>query len=228
VASIRDRIETSFTVDGQVQREDLFQYMILLKSSADERVFRVRKSAIWLGLFAGVFLLFSLGFVNELDIGPFVFSSIAPMLFILVNGAAYLYLETIIKGVEAADRTKALSSTFRLWNKAGWDNDLDQLFLADPPFFFPVGQLRPEGSIHRTRSDVWSERIAGAFFLAYLLLPLGFFIYAYVTLFREGWLWAVLGLPFTLAAVTLTWLYAAAAAAAVRAADKEAQKDADH
>jgi hypothetical protein len=210
-----DKLRDAFSASGksnEENRHDAIEYMKALRETWKDVSASVNRTLfIMLGL-AAVFELITTGGSKEVNIAGFVFDDLATIQAILPVLVAYLYLEVITSYMRFDDLSTMHRELMRIANPALESQGLD-IPLTPSSIALIRGSMVTRFSLSdRLR---WMANPISALIFITLLLPIGFEVHAYYSIFKiSGYTvlnWATFGMTLALVAGTLgvlsAWIF---------------------
>lgn len=176
-------------------RESLKAYLEWARAVYKEYADALRRSALFLFLTMGVFLILGSVKGTELSIGPLKLSVTSAILSFFPTLAAYFYLEVAVYSIRMTMVGEASEAAFKLWNQKASEFKLIGTILSpSPPYWTATIEVEVHSSRTAVRTEILMTVIA---WLVGLVGTLVFQVYAFIALFR--WLHA----PKVLASINL-------------------------
>ena len=180
--SIEDRVQDSFSKDN---REDIFKYLDLVRSTVLGYSQSMRKMVTFLILLIAIFELVANSSNVQVTVASFRITRGSVVLDLLPALIAFLFSQAMADAVRANQLTDIYSKVFALWSKKAYDNDLDTELLGPLPLYWmpTSGEVSDENLAKSTELVLYtSQWLSFAFITAVII----FEAHAYYVLFSTN------------------------------------------
>ena len=177
--SLTARVNDSFADENA---DAVWRYLEVLRARWKELADATRRSSALI-LLAVLYELLSSAKVQEVNVLGIPITPSAEMLAFFPTAVAYFYLDAVLKTTQCARLRHVHDRVFRLWNERASDERLNEYLEPQLPLYWnPMGRTRSEHAFGYERTQNF---IHLALFVAMLLAPLAFEVYAFIDLLTD-------------------------------------------